>query len=80
MSEDPIIRAAYNPDTGTIPCVLLQAGYGGDRRACQQFDANDWSTSPSERSVMIEAPLSQWRQVSKMSREERIEKFGGLLR
>ena len=53
----------------------LQAAYGGDKRACQAFNANDWDTSPSSRTVMIEAPLSQWRKVGDMSREERIEKF-----
>jgi hypothetical protein len=74
--SDPVIRAVYEPETGLIPCVLLQAALGGDRRATQQFDCRDWNTGyPHDSAVMIEAPLSQWRTVAGMSREDRITQF-----
>jgi hypothetical protein len=58
--SDPVIRAVYEPETGLIPCVLLQAALGGDRRATQQFDCRDWNTGyPHDSAVMIEAPLSR---------------------
>lgn len=76
MSEETI-TALYEPATGMIPCVIQQAMFGGDRRACHFFGAGDWIAErlPGDDTIMITAPASQWKVVGLMSREERIEKL-----
>jgi hypothetical protein len=76
MSEETI-TALYEPATGMIPCVIMQAMFGGDRRACGFFGPGDWNAEklPGDDAVMVTAPVSQWKLVGLMSREERIEKL-----
>jgi hypothetical protein len=81
VTDDPVIRSLYEPATGMIPCVIIQAIYGGDRRPCGMFGPGDWNTSlPHESAIMMSAPLSQWREVAMMSREERIERLQHLMK
>lgn len=70
-ASDPIIRALYSPERREVACVIIQAMYGGDRRACEAVQ--DWRTdSPVGADYrMISAPLSQWRKIGMMPRDQR---------
>lgn len=55
------IRALYDPSTKRVACVLLQAAYGGDKRACHILGADRWETSPTADFVWVEGTVEQWR-------------------
>jgi hypothetical protein len=69
--HDPVIRGVYDPETRKVACVLLQVAYGGDQRASHCFDTRDWEVAPTPGMMMISAPLSRWRAVAAMKREDR---------
>lgn len=69
VREDPMIRALYSPRLREVGCVLIQAAFGGDRRACNAV--SDWFTGVEDVAIMISAPLSQWRQIGAMPKEQR---------
>lgn len=72
-AADPIIRALFSPSLGQVGCVLIQAAFRGDRRACNIFDARDWFTAPAPDMVWIAEPASAWEAVAAMPRADRIE-------
>lgn len=69
MSDDPVIKALYSPGKQQVACVLIQAAYGGDRRACEEVQ--DWCVDIVDDFMMIAAPLSQWRAIGRMPRDKR---------
>lgn len=68
-------KALYNPDTGMIGCVLLQAALRGDQQVPHLFDTKDWDLAPKPGQIMLEATMDQWRFVAGLSREERVQRW-----
>ena len=55
------VKALYNPLTGMIGCVILQAGVGGSSEvAASVFSTEDWEVAPAEGQAVMEATLEQW--------------------
>jgi hypothetical protein len=73
MSEK--ITAVFNPQSGRIACVLLQAAYGCDNRAAMLFDTSDWILAPESGLVKMTDTLENWRRVAGMKVKERIGLF-----
>jgi hypothetical protein len=72
MSEEKI-RSLFETDSGLIPCVILQAAYGGDRRPCHLF-LNDWQVNmPNKSTRWFELTMSQWEYLASLTREERVK-------
>lgn len=69
MSDDPVIRALYSPSQRNVACVIIQAMYDGDRRACHAFEG--WCVDIQDDFRMISAPLSQWQAIGRMKPEDR---------
>ncbi|MFG6084212.1 hypothetical protein ACEUZ9_000461 [Paracoccus litorisediminis] len=69
------IPALYNPRTGKIACVLLQAGCGGNSAIPRLFETEDWELSPQQGQVRLGASMDQWKMVAAMSVEKRIERW-----
>lgn len=42
-------------------CVILQAVFGGDRRAGTLFDARSWLVAPTDDMKLIRGSLDQWK-------------------
>jgi hypothetical protein len=62
-----------------IPCVILQAAYGGDREPCRMFDARDWNANfPHESTIRLTATESDWEKLARMSREVRVRHFASV--
>jgi hypothetical protein len=66
---DPVIRALYSPGKREVACVLIQAAFGGDRRACTAI--HDWCVVIEDDFRMISAPLSKWREIGDLPKDER---------
>jgi hypothetical protein len=75
MGADPIVRGLYDPQSGEVACVLINAAFGFDNRATNAFDAGDWFTAPRDTMVAVEAPLTQWRAVAAMPKDERVSRL-----
>ena len=71
-------KALYNPKTGKIGSVLLQAGYGLSRCVAQVFDTKDWELAPTDGQEIMEATMDQWKLVAAMDREARVDRFARL--
>ena len=68
-------KALYNPDTGMIGCVLLQAAYRGDQQVSHLFDTSDWELAPVRGQVLLEATMDQWKFLAGLQREERVQRW-----
>jgi hypothetical protein len=68
-------KAVYNPETGKVACVLLQAVYRGDLSIPQLFKTEDWELGPVEGQRMFNATKEQWEFIASLSKQERIERF-----
>lgn len=73
MTEERSFRALYQPSTGMVGCVIIQAVFGGDREVCHLFSGKDWYTAPVKDAVWIDAPMKDWEFVASLSREERLK-------
>lgn len=69
-APDEKIRALYSPSRRQVACVLLQAAYGGDRRACQPH-TGDWCIDHSDDFIMITAAAWQWESLAKLPHDLR---------
>lgn len=69
---DPVLRGLYSPSLRQVGCDLLAAAFGiGDRRVNNIFDSRDWFVAPVDDMFLMDAPLSQWRFVADLPRDER---------
>lgn len=73
MSEKT--KALYDPNTGKIACVLVQAAMGGNSFIPNLFKTDDWELTPTPNMKMMSATRSQWDQIAKMTRQERINRW-----
>lgn len=72
----PTTRTAiYDPETGKIACVLLQAAFRCDQSVCYLFDSRDWEVGLTPTLQRIEAPMEHWEALSKMTAEERVARW-----
>lgn len=74
-SSEETLQAIYNPTTGMIACVLIQAAYGASQGVANMFPCEDWETGISAKMTRFAATRAEWRKIAAMSREERIERW-----
>lgn len=77
MPDTEPLTAIYNPDTGKIGCVLIQAGHGADKTVASLFDTSDWELAPTDGQQKFTATLAQWKFIVSMTAEERVRRFSG---
>lgn len=58
MSDE--LTILFDPKLMRPGCVILQAAYGGDRRAGTIFDSSTWLVAPTDGMRLIRGSLAQW--------------------
>lgn len=69
------LNAVYNPLTGKIGCVLIQAAVSGSTEVAQMFETTDWELSPEPGQVLIGATYAQWQFIADMTPEARVARW-----
>lgn len=60
-TKDDNIVIAFDTKQMRPGCVILQAVFGGDRRAGTLFDASSWLVAPTDDMRLIRGSLAEWK-------------------
>ena len=70
--SDEVIPGVYNPLTGNVGCVILQAGYGCGNEVSHIFGNDDWELHPVDGQTVMQATREQWEWLASMPRDARV--------
>ena len=71
-------KVVYNPLTGMIGCVLIQAVHGCDSSVSHLFSTEDWELAPTEGQGKMDATKEQWEFIAGITRQERIDRWAAM--
>ena len=73
--DEEQVPAVYNPHTGRVGCVLLQAAQCCEPDVAKMFPNEHWDLAPVEGQAVMRATPAQWRWLASLTLEERVERW-----